>query len=224
MASTGSEPRVGDKVLFTRPLAEHAHESAGWSRRRATPSLVVDDRVVGEEIVLQEGDHFGVAWHAAPADLTVVERATYLPEPAEPTARSEYAAGLVELARLLVEHPEVPLPYEGHLAPLTLMFLDVDTARAEMAAAVRAIPTDWSKDAGTEYFRMDGGLRGLKLRLTAYRASVCERVVVGTRPVVKQIPDPAVVVPLVDVVEDEEIVDWRCRPVLAAESTVDADR
>jgi len=59
----------------------------------------------------------------------------------------------------------------------------------------------------------------------ANREQVCERVVVGTDTVVKQVPDPVALqdVPLVEVVEEVERVEWVCRPLLAVEQQPVAD-
>jgi hypothetical protein len=59
------------------------------------------------------------------------------------------------------------------------------------------------------------------VHLYAYapRAEVCERVVVGTREVVEEVKDPEALaaVPMITQTRVEEIVEWQCRPILAAE-------
>ncbi len=51
------------------------------------------------------------------------------------------------------------------------------------------------------------------------REEVCERVVTGTREVTESVPDPEAMkeVPIVEVTKTVEDVEWRCRPLLAAE-------
>lgn len=53
----------------------------------------------------------------------------------------------------------------------------------------------------------------------APRAEVCERVVKGTREVVKEVPDPDALkaVPKVTVTETVEDVEWVCKPILDRE-------
>lgn len=57
------------------------------------------------------------------------------------------------------------------------------------------------------------------IKMTVYgdRNEVCERVVVGTREVTEEAPDPAAVaaLPTTTVTRVEEIVEWRCGSLLA---------
>jgi hypothetical protein len=152
-------------------------------------------------------------------------------EPTDPTEeRAERIAGFRALADLLEQNPELPLPYEGGAGggqPLTWHFLRSDEAkaRADMAAAAQVLRGRMDKHADEDYFRLTGNLRGVHFQLVAFRNAVCERVVVGTEPVTRMVPDPAVVVPLVEVVEQVEQVEWRCGSVLdGAVSDVDGAR
>lgn len=144
----------------------------------------------------------------APADIKAeVERASYID-------------GLRALADVLEGHPEVPLPHDGHAdRGLCIMFLSGDDPRAALAAAARAIPCSWRKDASDAagdypaYFDMYGSLHGLKLHLTAYREAVCTRVVTGTEDrEVEEVVTPAVTR---TVTKPVEVVQWVCAPVLA---------
>lgn len=129
--------------------------------------------------------------------------------------RAGYIEGLRILATVLENHPEIPLPYNGHLSPLTIMFLDGESSRALMAAAAKALPVgSWSKSGSDDYFELDGKVAGVKVKLTAYRDTVCRRVVTGTRQVTEEVPDPAA--PLVKVTKTVEDVEWECGSVLAA--------
>jgi hypothetical protein len=113
------------------------------------------------------------------------------------TDRTEYVAGLRQLADLLEQHDELPLPHEGRKhAPMTFYFLSGTDPKAKMVAAVRALPVPLLKGPRDDnYFDLNGTLHGLTIRLCAYRAAVCERVVVGTETV--------------------ETVEWRCSPLLS---------
>jgi len=139
------------------------------------------------------------------------------------TAREDYCAGLEQLAELLRANPELPVPYQGSGdgTPMTMHFLDGDDPRAALVAAARALPIRLDKavrDFGgptASYFDLAGSLHGLTIKLTAYRDAVCTRVVTGTEVVTKKVPDPSVDVPLVEVAEKVETVEWRCEPLLA---------
>ena len=134
--------------------------------------------------------------------------------------RAGYISGLRKLADLLEDHPEVPLPYQGQdptCSRLSFNFLDVrDDNKAAMAAAARAFPGKLEKGTTADtYFDLRGNLDGLYYELTAYRHAVCERVVTGTQTITRAVPDPSVKVPLVEVTEDVEVVEWRCSPIMA---------
>lgn len=139
--------------------------------------------------------------------------------------RAAYIGGLRDLAGKLEAHPEIPLPSAGRLDPVTLHFLAGDDPRAMMAAAARALGGSWAKNTrdytgtgGGAYFDLDTTLRGLKIRLTAYRADVCERVVTGTRQITETVPDPVLLdaVPLIEVTRTVEDARWVCIPVMAS--------
>lgn len=136
--------------------------------------------------------------------------------------RAAYVAGLRAVADTLEDRPEVPLPFEGRAEPLTFHFLYDGDPRAALAAAARALGGTWAKvtrdyGAGGAYFDLLGEACGVRLRLTAYRDAVCERVVTGTEDVTDWVKDPEklAAVPLVEVTRPVETVEWRCRPVLA---------
>ncbi len=135
------------------------------------------------------------------------------------SGRGAYISGLRKVADLLEQHDELPLPSAGDIFPMTFTFLSGGDRKAALAAAARLIPSQLHKkvrdgDYGS-YFDLEGRLDGLMIQLTAFRDDVCERVVTGTREVTKQVPDPAVDVPLVEVTETVEEVEWVCGPLLA---------
>ena len=133
--------------------------------------------------------------------------------------RAEYITGLRMLADLLERHDDLPLPYQGRETPLTFYFLNA--TREAFAAAARILPGPLIKHtpAYDDVFQLTGSLAGLRFQAVAYRATVCERVVTGVETVVREVPDPAVEVPLVSVTEEVETIEWRCSPLL---SDVDA--
>lgn len=142
------------------------------------------------------------------------------------TDRAEYIAGLRQLADLLEQHPDaLPLPYQGHWVPITFHFLTGEDPKSALAAAVRALPIRLDKSGGDSYFDLTGSLHGLSIVLTAFRNEVCERVVTGTETVTKQVRDPEAAaqalasVPLVEITETVEQVQWICRPLMADKPT-----
>lgn len=66
---------------------------------------------------------------------------------------------------------------------------------------------------------------GVKVKLLANREDVCERVVVGTHEVTEDVPDPTLLaaVPLVTQTRVEEIVEYRCSPLLGDARTEGAN-
>jgi hypothetical protein len=130
-------------------------------------------------------------------------------------ARAEYTAGLRALADLLDEHEGIPLPYHGTHSELCI-FCD---SKEQMADFARAVPGKLRKkvDEGSAVygFELHGSIRGLKIVACTHRNEVCTRVVTGTREVTEAVPDPSVIVPLVEVTKTVEDVEWVCGPLLA---------
>jgi hypothetical protein len=137
--------------------------------------------------------------------------------------RSAYTAGLRQLADILDDHPEVPLPYDGsqpNAGRITFHFLHLgEQAPAEIAAVRRALGVPLEKNARDDtYFDLHGNLRGLYFTLAAFREDVCRRVVIGKREVEVEEPDPEALaaLPVVKVTKTVEDVRWECAPLLAA--------
>lgn len=98
--------------------------------------------------------------------------------------RAGYIAGLRELAGLLEQHPEIPLPFAGSTADaakVSFGFHGYDPAkvRAELAAAVAALPCDLTPEIGDRWIDLKGQIGGLHIRLYASRDDVCTRRVTG---------------------------------------------
>jgi hypothetical protein len=93
------------------------------------------------------------------------------------------------------------------------------SAREDLAAAARAMPCAWTKDAwetgdgGRAYFDLAGQLGELKIKLGAYRDAVCTRVVTGTEErEVEEVVTPA---ETRKVTQTVEVVEWQCGSLLA---------
>lgn len=123
------------------------------------------------------------------------------------TDRAAYITGLRRLADLLDQHPDMPLPYGD------IQWQPND--RNEFAILARLLPGPHRKDASDAIFTLSGRVSGVTWRAYRWRDEVCERVVVDTREVTKTVPDPAVDVPTVEITETQEVVEWRCPPLLA---------
>lgn len=137
------------------------------------------------------------------------------------TDRAAYISGLRKFADILEAHDEIPLPYFGSSPTYgrqRIHFLSGKDNKSAMAAAVRALPGPLEKDARSDgYFDLNGSIDGFHFTLTAYRNEVCERVVTGVEKVTRSIPvrGAMVQVPMIEVTEEVEKVEWRCGSILA---------
>jgi hypothetical protein len=133
------------------------------------------------------------------------------------TTPDEFIEGLRQIADFLVEHPEVPKPY--HLMGTEFyIYLFGDDQRATLTTIAKAMGRAEKKVDG-DRFLVSRQFAGITLIAQADRAEVCERVVVGTREVEVEEPDPAALaaVPKVKRTTVVEDVEWRCTPLLADE-------
>lgn len=141
--------------------------------------------------------------------------------------RAAFTAGLRDLADWFDQHPEIDLPYQITGSPVPVRFTigifpsdaaweegEDDTA-GRFAAAARALGGERRKEATETTMRVVRTFGpGLELNIWASRERVCEAVVVGTKTVTRE----EVVTPAVTrlVVEDQDVIEWRCQPVLEA--------
>lgn len=130
--------------------------------------------------------------------------------------RGEYIAGLRDLADWLEANPHLPLPWTG--STLDPFQLGAWLEKTEIAAIARALPGPVRKEFNTSTMGITATFRGLYVRAYAGRDEVCERVVVGT----EQVAVPAVEAQP-ERVEEREIVEWRCHPLLADEQAETAE-
>lgn len=126
--------------------------------------------------------------------------------------RTEYIDRLRKLADLLEATPDLILPHQFGKHDLTFYPFGV----VETATTARLFPTSWTKndpnksayDAG--YYVLTGSWEGMPVKVIEDRATVCERVQVGTEPVV---------VPAVEAqpetIEERPVYEFKCEPLLA---------
>ncbi len=134
--------------------------------------------------------------------------------------KAEFIAATRAVADLLEATPDLRTPDAVSNDPMTRMprfnwcVWDAEPA-AKIAQLVRLIGGKWDKNTpddayDRQYYVLAREYHGATLEIHAYRDSVCERVVTGTRTVEQVI---ATAHETVTVTED--IVEWRCHPVLA---------
>lgn len=97
------------------------------------------------------------------------------------SGRADYIQGLRDLASILEQNDDLPLPYQGTVASMTFHYLSSPDPVAEMIAAMEAIPCGFTSrisafEDGNVYLDLDGELRGVKIRLTAFRKDTCEQI------------------------------------------------
>jgi hypothetical protein len=115
--------------------------------------------------------------------------------------RTEYTQSLREFADFLEAHPEVPLPFFQAFG----WYGYRDKGRAGVVALAKALAHVRKDYDGASLWIRAEFAPGVTLCYGCPREEVCERVVTGTRIIPAQ-PE-----------REEEIVEWRCVPLLAGE-------
>ena len=93
--------------------------------------------------------------------------------------RADYIRGLRALADILEQNDDLPLPYQGNGASMTLHYLNSPDPIARMIAAMGTIPCGFtseivtSEDNDRAYLDLDGRLHGVWIKLTAVRKDTC---------------------------------------------------
>lgn len=136
----------------------------------------------------------------------------------DPQTRADtFAEALRQLAVLVEDNPEL-LDIYGFGYAFHNMLMPCGN-KANVAAVVRAA----SRAGARAEKHFDGSYAGavlhfgpISIQPYAGRDEMCERIVTGTREVTETVPDPEMVkgVPLVEVTRVEDIVEWRCSPLL----------
>jgi hypothetical protein len=135
---------------------------------------------------------------------------------------AEQVAGLRAIADMIEQNPELATHFDFSLntAGIGVHLRDEDRA-AEMARIsriARRYGATSTKEISEKFHNMTLDFGGAKAEVIAYREEVCERVVVGTREVTEEVPDPEALkaVPMVTVTRTEHVTKWECKPILAA--------
>ena len=133
--------------------------------------------------------------------------------------RATFADSLRTIADLLDSTPDLPKPDvlrlgDGGMPKVEWNVWDEEPA-PRIAELVRLIGGKWDKNAPTteyqqKYYRLTRDYQGVELEIATYRDRVCERVVTGTREVTEE-----VAVQTAMVTRTEDVVEWRCHPLLA---------
>lgn len=130
-----------------------------------------------------------------------------------------FAQKLRAAADLIEAHPELPIPcvfgyQSNHAVEVTWQLMNTEGVKDDQRSAaiqiVQAIGGKWDKEPWGDRFDMVTRRDGLKIEVFTQRDQVCERVVTGTE---------TVTIPAVEAqaerVEEREVVEWRCEPLLA---------
>jgi hypothetical protein len=133
----------------------------------------------------------------------------------------DLAEGLRALADLFEANPELAehFQYSDAFAKVHLPVNHHDDPRASMAAWARAgkalghrVTKDYDGQWGSVAVTLSDAV---KIWAYAKRENVCTRVVTGTETVTVKVPDPSVEIPMVEIEQTREIVEWKCEPLLA---------
>lgn len=137
---------------------------------------------------------------------------------------AQQAAGLRKLADMIEQNPELAVNFRHTLTSSGIhVHLCSDNKAAEMARIgriARRHGATTTKDIDDKWHDLILDFGGLKADILAYRNEVCEKVVVGTREVTEEVPDPEALaaVPTVTVTRTEDVTEWVCKPILAADT------
>lgn len=127
------------------------------------------------------------------------------------TERESYISGLRKFANWLEANPEI----KPNAPTLSVECWDKD----QLTAIVRAMPKPIRKMGTGDYFYAYAKLDGLEFWAAVNREDVCERVTRRETVTVMRPAPGALEVPMVEVEETREIVEWDCGDSILAENT-----
>ena len=123
--------------------------------------------------------------------------------------RDRFVSELRMLADLYEQNPGLDLPFE----PSVQVFPGGVEGLAAFARAVGRADKRVD-DRNSLFYLTAKGFEAIKFEAIEARDAVCTRRVVGTETVTKRVHDPSV--PLVEVTEEVEVVEWDCAPSILA--------
>lgn len=134
------------------------------------------------------------------------------------TKATEYANGLRALADMIEANPELVPILKYSLGNISEPVRDRDELATFTRAAART-GRKVTKDYSGKYADVSVAFGPVTVSGYLPREEVCDRVVIGTEKVIEKGPDPEAVaaLPVVEREVEREIVEWRCRPLLADE-------
>lgn len=132
--------------------------------------------------------------------------------------RTAYTTGLRQLADILDDNPDLPLPYTG--TDSSLNWIEVTRENNEIRDAARLfarlVPGTIVKKPRDDAFDLIGHIAGVKVCFIASRDAVCTRVVTGTHEVtIAATPAMPATEAQPAVTQNVETVEWICSSLLA---------
>lgn len=122
----------------------------------------------------------------------------------------EFARSLRQLADFYEDRPNLPQPSTSLCA-----YMPKSLARETMSSI-----GNFEKEYNGDYFSALKTIGGLELRFATPRENVCEKVVVGTKLIPRQVL-PATAETIIEA-HEEEITEWQCHPVTAPANQIEA--
>lgn len=128
-----------------------------------------------------------------------------------------YVAGIREFADWIEQNGEL-LEDEGRLTTAGLTFYLAAHDKKELAQFAKMLGRATKEIDSTGDFALKRKCGPVTIHVYAQREKVCERVVTGTKTKTQLVHDPALLeqVPMVEVTEEVEEVEWVCPPSLLA--------
>jgi hypothetical protein len=126
------------------------------------------------------------------------------------------AANLRRLAEFIESEPDQFEKFRYAFHQINV-FVDNQQDMAVFARAGLKHRATVEKDGSDDWFTVKLHFGEVVVHVNAHRDQVCERVVVGTETVTKTVKDPEALaaVPDIEVTEEVERFEWKCRPLLA---------
>lgn len=133
---------------------------------------------------------------------------------------AELAAALRAVADMVDDAPDLAPVIESAMNKacgyVGLKYDDKPAVLAMFARTALRHGAAVTKSADDEFSRVNATWPGLTFYAYASRDEVCERIQVGEETVTETVPDPSVLVPMVEVTKTVPVYEWQCSPLLAS--------